>query len=127
MSQKDRINTVAKGSRLEYQIVWDLQQSGLDPTARRSSVWGKTSRSTGSSVDGDIMTKLPLCIEAKNTEQIKGLYKFWQQAVNENKIPSRRTSILVVKSNDNLALACMAWQDYLELLKFALMAKWPDG
>ena len=117
--------TVRKGSKLEYEVVWDLQKT-IDPTARRSSVLGKTSRTSGYSVDGDIMTKLPFCIECKFHESLKGFYKHWDQATDENKNPVRRASVLIIKASNRPKLATMDFGDWVELVSYALKAGYPD-
>ena len=120
------IVSVTKGNRLEYEVVWDLQRT-IDPTARRSSKRGVMYKDRNNRVDGDIDTKLPVVIECKFHESLKGFYKHWDQAVEENTSPSRKTTMLVIKSSNRPTLACMEWGDWMELTKYALAAKWPDG
>jgi len=124
MSQKDRIGTVHKGNRLEYQLIYDLESSGLDPTARRTGIRGRRSQSPRLSEPADIITKLPFCIEAKNQESIKGFYKFWDQAVAQNIPP--KTPLLVIKSNNQPALAVLTWDEFLFVLRAAMKGGYPN-
>jgi len=116
---------VHKGNRLEYQICYDLESSGLDPTARRTGIRGRRSQSPRISEPGDIITKLPFCIEAKNQENIKGFYKYWNQAVSQNIPP--KSPLLIIKSNNNPALAVLDWQEFIFVLRAALKGGYPDS
>jgi len=111
---------VKKGNRLEYEVVWDLNNSGLDPMARRSSKGGVRNKDRVNRTDGDIYTKLPFCIECKYHEKLKGFYDHWDQAVEENTAPSRRTSILVIKASNKPKLAVMDFENWQELVACAL-------
>lgn len=115
---------VKKGNRLEYQICYDLQSSGLDQTARRTGIRGRRSQSPRISEPADIATKLPFSIEAKNQESIKGFYKYWDQAVAQNIPP--RSPLLVIKSNNQPALACLDWQEFIFVLRAALKGGYPN-
>jgi hypothetical protein len=111
---------VKKGNRLEYEVVWDLNNSGLDPMARRSSKGGVRNKDRVNRTDGDIYTKLPFCIECKFHEKLKGFYSHWDQAVEENTAPGRRASVLVVKAANKPKLAVMDFENWQELVACAL-------
>src|SRR3990170_8842730 len=112
------MTTVSKGNTLEYKIINDLVNSGLDPNARRTGIRGRRGQSPRWSENGDIYTKLPFSIEAKNQESIKGFYKFWNQACRQNLPP--KNPLLVIKSNNQPALAVMDWEEFIFLLKAAM-------
>ena len=117
---------VHKGSRLEYEVVHDLNNT-LDPKAARSSEGGKRKRDRLNRTDGDIYTTLPFVIECKFHESLKGFYKHWDQAVDENSSPARRASVLVIKSSNHPKLATMDFKNWLELVWYARKAGYPDG
>lgn len=118
------IGAVKKGSSLEYKVTWDLRNSGLFPDARRTGIRGKRALSSRISEPGDVYApSLPFSIECKNQENIKGFYKYWDQATAQN-IPPKQP-LLVVKSNKNPALAVLDWEEFLFLLRAALKGGYP--
>ena len=124
ISKPRKFGSVKKGNKLEYQIVHDLQKSGLDIYARRTGIRGRRALSDRISEPADINTKIPFTIEAKNTEQIKGFYKYWEQAVTENLQPN--SPLLVIKSNDKPILAVLSWDEFLFVLMAAIKGGYPD-
>ena len=107
-----------KGSEFERAIAKDIAEF-LDPNARRMVLSGSVF-----GLETDIWTKLKFAFELKRHEKIK-LYEFWNQTTLQ--AICGKTPVLVVKSNNRPALAVMDWQDWIQLTRFALMAKWPDG
>lgn len=116
---------VHKGNRLEYEVVHALNDT-LDPQAGRSSEGGKRKRDRVNRTDGDIYTKLPFVIECKFHESLKGFYKHWDQAIDENSSPSRRASVLVIKSSNRPKLAVMDFNEWLQLVWYAMRSGYPD-
>lgn len=106
-----------KGRRLELQIAKDLRDAGLDKDARRMFLSGGAF-----GFESDILTSLPLKIEAKNQETWKPL-EYYDQAKNKCsnfKIP------IVVMSKNRLPepLVLIGWNDFIGLLQYAVKGSW---
>ena len=106
-----------KGRRLELQVAKDLREAGLDKEARRMFMSGGAF-----GFEADILTKLPLKIEAKNQETWSPL-QYYEQAkahCSNFKIP------VVVMSKNRLPepLALIGWNDFLGLLQWATKGGW---
>lgn len=112
-----KVNSSVKGKRFEYEIRNQLRV--LDPLARRSIMSGGVGAYIRSD-EGDIATTLPIAPECKHRETI-ALYEWWEQTVRQNTNPDK-TPVLFLKKNNAQALACMRVEDFVELLKYALMA-----
>ena len=99
-----------KGSDFEREIAKDLQV--LDPNAKRMVLSGAVK-----GLETDIWTKLPFAFELKRQERLN-LYRAFQQAIIQS--IGGRVPVLVVKSSNKPTLACMKWEDWLNLTFSAL-------
>ena len=100
----------AKGSRLELEIAKRLRESGLDKNARKMVLSGAVD-----GFDSDVLTTLPVSIEAKNQETWKPL-EYMEQAQasadKTNKMP------VVVMSKNRLPepLVMMRLVDWIQIM-----------
>jgi len=105
----------AKGTRLEKQVAKILVDSGLDKYAMRMPLSGAIK-----GLKQDILTKLPLAIECKNQETTS-FHKWYRQAENDNNIGSRKIPVVVwSKNNLNRQFAYLDFQDFVNILYYAL-------
>jgi hypothetical protein len=102
-------NPTAKGKRLEYKIASLIRRKGLDDNAKRMPRSGALAH-----LPEDILTSLPIHIEAKNRERVR-LWEWWEET-------SQRTftghhPVLVVSGNHRPVLAIVDIDYLLDLLK----------
>lgn len=107
----------AKGSTLEYFIRDALINSGLDPYARRAFMSGGFQQG-----DGDVITKLPLHIEAKNQETWSPI-AYYDQALRDRS-SARKTALVVMKRNRTQPFAFLAFDDFMTILAYAVKGGW---
>lgn len=100
-----------KGKDFERQIAKDLRESGLDKNARRMPASGALE-----DLKSDIITSLPIHIEAKRQEKWD-VDKFYQQAFNGKK--QHETPIVVMKKNRKDAMALLSWKDLIYFMQLA--------
>lgn len=110
------VHSKNKGSRFEYEIRDEIRK--IEPGAQRQVMSGAVF-----GLEGDLRTRLPFTFELKHQEKIR-LYEFWGQAVEQNTLPN--SPVLILKSNNKKPLAIMDFQDWLELVQYALRAGYPD-
>ena len=106
-----------KGSRAEREFAKMLRE--IDPTSRRMVLSGSVM-----GLEGDIWGKLPIMWEIKNQETWKPLEYYRQaqlQAIGGN------TPEVVMTRNREGFYCFLKAEDFIELLKYALAANWPDG
>jgi Holliday junction resolvase len=106
----------AKGKDFERQVAKDLRESGLDKQARRMPCSGALA-----DLKADIITSLPIHIEAKRQEKwnVDEFYKQAQVGKKQHEMP-----IVVMKKNNKKAMALLSWKDLIYLMQ---LAKETDG
>ena len=98
-----------KGRRLELAVAKLIRQKGLDKNAKRMPLSG-----ADWAFRGDIFTKLPFVIEAKNCEHHK-IWQEWEQAKDQEK--PMKPAVLVISGNFRPILCVMGIETFLNLLK----------
>jgi len=101
----------AKGKNFERQIAIDLRESGLDKKARRMPCSGALE-----DLKADIITSLPIHIEAKRQEKWN-VDEFYKQAASGKKL--HEIPIVVMKKNNKKAMTMLSWKDFIWLLQLA--------
>ncbi len=110
------MKATAKGKRLEYDLAKSLRESKLDTTAMRMARSGAIE-----TLESDILTQLPILIEAKNQETWKPM-EYYRQACNgakTNEIP-----VVVMKKNNEKPLALLSWDDFIQIMIYAKAGGW---
>lgn len=100
-----------KGKDFERQLAKDLRESGLDKTARRMPCSGALE-----DLKADIITDLPIHIEAKRQEKWN-VDEFYKQALAGKK--QHQIAVVVMKKNNQLTMAMLAWKDLIYLMQLA--------
>lgn len=101
----------AKGTRLEVLIASRLREAGLDKKARRMVLSGAVD-----GFDSDILTTLPLSIEAKNQETWKPLEYMEQAQVSADKT-NKMPVVIMSKNRLPEPLVMMRMDDWIVLLQ----------
>lgn len=101
----------AKGKKFETQIAKDLRSSGLDKSARRMPCSGALA-----DLKADIMTSLPIHIEAKRQESWN-VDNFYRQANDGKK--QHEMPVVVMKKSHEEAMAMLSWRDFIYLMQLA--------
>lgn len=104
----------AKGVRLEKEFSKMLVDAGLDPHAQRMIMSGAVK-----GFDGDILTKLPIHVEAKNQETWKPL-EYYRQAETSNPSPATKHNLVVMSKNREDIFVFFKASDYIEILAWAI-------
>lgn len=102
-------NPTAKGKRLEAKIAKRIRQKGLDKDAKRMPRSGAMAH-----LPEDVLTKLPIHIEAKNRERVQ-LWKWWEETTSRTFIGN--DPVLVISGNHRPILAVVELDYLLDLLK----------
>jgi hypothetical protein len=102
-------NAVAKGKRLEYKIASMIRKKGLDKDCKRMPRSGALAH-----LPEDILTKLPIHIEAKNRERVE-LWKWWNETNDRCFMGS--DPVLVISGNHRPTVAVVDFEYLLDLLK----------
>lgn len=108
----------AKGTKLEKEFADKLVAAGLDKYARRMVLSGAVK-----GFDGDVMTRLPLHIEAKNQETWSPL-AYYRQAETSNPMPGRKINVVVMSRNRERIFCFLLADDLIELLGYAVIGGW---
>lgn len=105
-----------KGRDFELSIAKDLRQSGLDKTATRMPRSGAVE-----TLEEDIVTQLPIHIEAKNHAKWS-IHEWYEQALRgckQLKIP-----VVVAKRANDQSYAFLSWNDFMQLMIYAKQGGW---
>lgn len=104
-----------KGRRLELRVAKDLRDSKLDLHATRMPLSG-----SAYGLESDIRTSLPLMIECKNQESWSPL-EYYNQAKEHagSKMP-----LVIMARNRVDPFALLLWNDFLEILTYAVQGGW---
>ena len=102
-------NPTAKGKRLERQIAKRIRQKGLDKDAKPMPRSGALSH-----LPEDILTNLPLHIEAKNREKVR-FWAWWEETTSRSYMSN--DPVLVISGNHRPILAVVELDYLLDLLK----------
>ena len=100
-----------KGKEFEREIAQDLRDSGLDKEARRMPCSGSME-----DLKSDIITSLPIHIEAKRQETWD-IGTYYNQALSGKK--QHEMAIVVMKKNRQEAMALLSWKDLVHILQLA--------
>ncbi len=100
-----------KGKDFERRVSKDLRESGLDKKARRMPCSGALE-----DLKADIITSLPIHIEAKRQEKWN-VDEFYKQAKSGKK--SQEIAIVVMKKSNKDTMAMLTWKDLIQLMKLA--------
>lgn len=100
-----------KGKAFERDIAKDLRESGLDKNARRMPMSGALD-----DLKADIITSLPIHIEAKRQEKWN-VDEFYSQSVKGKK--QHEIPIVVMKKSRKEAMTLLSWKDFIWLLQLA--------
>jgi len=101
----------AKGKDFERTIAQDLRESGLDKKARRMPCSGALE-----DLKADIITSLPIHIEAKRQEKWN-VDAYYQQALVGKK--QHEMPVVVMKKSRKEAMAMLSWKDLIRLMQLA--------
>ena len=102
-------NPVAKGNRLEAKIAALIRKKGLDPNAKRMPRSGALTH-----LPEDILTNLPIHIEAKNRERIQ-FWKWWEETTSRCFIGHK--PVLCISGNHRPIVAVVDFEYLLDLWK----------
>lgn len=105
------MKTVRKGRDFEIEIAKSLRESGLDPTAKRMPRSGAIE-----GLESDILTSLPINIEAKKQEKWDPL-SYYEQAESETK--HGEIPVVVMGKNRTEPFAFLKWKDLVYLMQLA--------
>ena len=100
-----------KGREFETKIAQDLRESGLDKEARRMPASGALE-----DLKSDIITSLPIHIEAKRQETWD-IGAYYNQALSGKK--QHEMAIVVMKKNRKEAMALLSWKDLVHLMQLS--------
>lgn len=105
-----------KGNDYEREIAQDLRLAGLDKNAKRMVLSGGAF-----GLEGDILTDLPIHIEAKRQEitKFQEWYRQSEGSASRVKIP-----IVVWRENNGISFTYLKWNDFMEIMKFAINGGW---
>lgn len=105
-----------KGRDFELSIAKDLRSSGLDSKASRMPRSGSIE-----TLEEDIITQLPIHIEAKNHAKWS-IHEWYEQALKGCK--SLKIPIVVAKRERDQAYAFLSWKDFIYLMQCAREGGW---
>ena len=105
---------------LERLFAKALVDAGLDKYARRSFMSGGFQQG-----DGDVVTRLPIHLECKNSESWSPLDAY-DQALRDRS-SARKIAVVVLKKNRTEPFVFLTLTDFINVLAYALFANWPDG
>lgn len=110
------MKTYRKGRDFELSIAKQIRESGLDKTAQRMARSGAIE-----TLESDILTQLPLCLELKNREVWEPV-AFYNQACRGAK--QHELPVVVMKKKQQTPLALLSWDDLIHLMLYAKEGGW---
>lgn len=110
------MKTFRKGRDFELEIAKSLRESGLDPLAKRMPRSGAIE-----TLDGDILTQLPVNFELKNQKKWS-IHEWYEQALNAKK--QNEIAVVVAKREFDQAYAFLSWNDFVQMMIFAKAGGW---